>query len=224
MLDFRFRRTLTQDDYLGRECTLNEHSTYGPLEATPFLLDNGMEYVLTFDRTISDALDAFVNGGHLDHVQIDEDYRRELEAEGYSPEEDGYVCAGNADEYFREDFRLEELERDHVARPFDLLMDCIIDNHGGIYIPQTFAERYGEEYLNEEDRAILEQGPYCPEHYDGAEADWSDIYWETWIDVLDTFEIEHDEYPSGRARLYQDGDVFLVDAELTELENDILYS
>ena len=56
----------------------------------------------------------------------------------------------------------------------------LVDNHHGIYIPQIFAERYGE-YLTDEQREILLAGP---DH-------------ESYLDVaceIDGMQLEEDEF------------------------------
>lgn len=50
-------------------------------------------------------------------------------------------------------------------------MDCIIDGAYGVYVPQVFAERFGDKIPNDA-REVLEKGPDSQE------------YWETWDDVL----------------------------------------
>lgn len=74
---------------------------------------------------------------------------------------------------------------------------CIVDGHHGIYVPQVWAERYGD-YLetcrvSQEDVVILLQGP-----------DHSD-YWEAWQDVLNDY---CHEVNNVKHYLSQDGDLF----------------
>lgn len=226
-MSYRIRRSLTQDSFHGEEAVFNEYSTHETFDEDkgiyPYLLNNGLELVLSFEESTQKALDAFINGGHLDHLQIHEDYRKELEAEGYSPEDDGYICGGNASEYFEERFVIDELTRDRVARPPEQIMECVIDEHHGIYCPQVFAERFGE-YLGDEDEKILAAGPndYLDEYADDL-GHWSDIYWSVWDRTLSNFKAEHPGFPSGECIATQDGDVFLIDADCTELEHDIMH-
>ena len=53
-------------------------------------------------------------------------------------------------------------------------IECLIDNHHGIYIPKIFAQEYGAKAkgIKSEDLEILEAGP---EH---------EHYWDAWDDVL----------------------------------------
>lgn len=74
---------------------------------------------------------------------------------------------------------------------------CIVDGHHGIYVPQVWAERYGD-YLetcrvSQEDVVILLQGP---DHAD---------YWEAWQDVLNDY---CHEVNNVKHYLSQDGDLF----------------
>lgn len=79
-------------------------------------------------------------------------------------------------------------------------MDCIIDNHHGVYIPQIFAQRYRDSIENieqvVEDVIILEQGP---EHEE---------YWQAWENVLDNAILKGTD--GKEYRLYQDSDLFIV--------------
>ena len=69
--------------------------------------------------------------------------------------------------------------------------ECAVDGCHGIYIPQTFAERY-PEWLNDEEQEILLAGP---EHEE---------YWETWDEVT-SWEFEDKSLYIGES-----GDVFIV--------------
>ncbi len=48
--------------------------------------------------------------------------------------------------------------------------ECIVDGHYGIYVPQTFAERYSE-WMEGSERDTLLAGPDHPDYWDV----WSDI-------------------------------------------------
>lgn len=73
---------------------------------------------------------------------------------------------------------------------------CITDGWG-VYVPQRFAELFGDRAANlpDEDLAILKAGP---EH---------EHYWETWEGVLDSATITEGGITY---RLWQDGDLWLV--------------
>lgn len=80
-------------------------------------------------------------------------------------------------------------------------MECIIDGHNGIYVPQIFAQRYAAANENrlsmQDDFAILKLGPD------------NDEYWETWDDMLNKFTL----IENGKTyRLYEsNGDLFLIE-------------
>ena len=78
----------------------------------------------------------------------------------------------------------------------------LIGDNQGIFIPQTFAERYSDSWNlgNSDALDILKEGPDHPE------------YWESWECVLNeaTFKDNDNNY----WRLYQDGDVWMFCSEL----------
>lgn len=69
--------------------------------------------------------------------------------------------------------------------------ECVVDGHYGVYIPQTFAERY-PEWLDDEEREILLAGP---EHED---------YWDVWDEVTSW------EFEDKSLYLGESGDVFIL--------------
>ncbi len=85
-------------------------------------------------------------------------------------------------------------------------MICIVDNHHGVYIPQTFAEWYGYgspdgelfkgRTLSLQDTVILKAGPDHPD------------YWDYWAAILD--EWCWTDADGVRWSLYQDMDLFMV--------------
>ena len=78
---------------------------------------------------------------------------------------------------------------------------CIVDCHYGIYVPQSFAERYDMNawHVSPEDAKILLAGP---DH---------EFYWDTWDDVLGHAYYERED---GKCfTLEQDGDLFAVRCE-----------
>jgi hypothetical protein len=75
---------------------------------------------------------------------------------------------------------------------------CIVDGHFGVYVPQVWAQRYGEAALlsagvDHEDLETLEKGPD------------SEPYWEAWWSVLDNY---CHEVQGVKHYLHQDGDLF----------------
>lgn len=81
-------------------------------------------------------------------------------------------------------------------------LDCLVDNHYGIYIAQTFAQRYGFLWPEgKEDIDILLKGP---DHED---------YWEAWADVLDKFPAHRillkPQIEADRIVLNADDDLFI---------------
>jgi hypothetical protein len=75
----------------------------------------------------------------------------------------------------------------------------LIDSHHGQYIPQLFADKFGQFIENEAYNADL----LSPD---------GEFYWESWEYVLDntTIQIEGKPYT-----LYQDGDLFALPVEVT---------
>ena len=79
-------------------------------------------------------------------------------------------------------------------------MNCIIDGHHGIYVPQVFATNFDVTMWgfaeDDEDIKILRNGPDDPE------------YWDAWNIVCDNANLID---PDGvRWTLYQDSDLFAV--------------
>lgn len=83
----------------------------------------------------------------------------------------------------------------------DTNMYLLCSNSFGIYVPQLFAEEYGElSNISEEDLAILLEGPG---HED---------YWECWADVVDSIELRSADRSDHKLYyLYEsDGDLWAV--------------
>lgn len=79
-------------------------------------------------------------------------------------------------------------------------MECIVDGHHGIYVPQVWAERYGLAAAQSAGVSglsviALRAGPDHPR------------YWEAWDSVLNDYchETKSETY-----YLYQDGDLYEV--------------
>lgn len=87
------------------------------------------------------------------------------------------------------------------------LLMCIVDGSRGIYVPQFFAQAYGDRCkgLDAEDLEILLAGP-DHEHY-----------WETW-DIVDGELLVTDDAGHKWHVMQDDGDLFLVaaDVEITD--------
>ena len=83
-------------------------------------------------------------------------------------------------------------------------MNLLLDETRGIYIPQAFAQLYGE-LLNDDDKKILLDGPD------------NDDYWEVWEDVLN----EEYKIDGENGTLYQDGDLWFIPEE-TMTEEQII--
>lgn len=78
-------------------------------------------------------------------------------------------------------------------------MECLIDGHHGIYVPQVFAESYNPEtWTGVMFREILKQGP---DHKD---------YWDAWDYTLN--EAVHTDENGQKWTLYhgESGDLFIV--------------
>mgnify|MGYP001070940851 CR=1 FL=1 len=77
----------------------------------------------------------------------------------------------------------------HTEKP---LLDCIISDGFGVYIPQMFTERFEQRNISDEDWQIAASGP---------DHEW---YWEAWDTIQQDWE-----GPNGEM-LWQDGDLFLI--------------
>lgn len=76
------------------------------------------------------------------------------------------------------------------------LIELILSDTRGIYIPRDFAELYGADYgITPDDLDILLSGP---DH---------EFYWDTWDTVLDYAEYVDDNGHTWK--LHQDGDLFI---------------
>lgn len=76
------------------------------------------------------------------------------------------------------------------------LIELVLTDARGVYIPRDFADMYGTEYgVTDDDLAILLDGPD------------NDHYWDVWHDVLDYAEYQDDNGHTWR--LYQDSDLFI---------------
>ena len=78
----------------------------------------------------------------------------------------------------------------------------LIGDNQGIFIPQSFAERYGDNWflVNSDALDIVKEGPNHPE------------YWDAWSDVLDDATLTDNN--NNIWRLYQDGDLWMFCNEL----------
>lgn len=73
---------------------------------------------------------------------------------------------------------------------------CLVDGAHGIYVPQRFAQRFGEAWgIGRENLRILRAGPNHP------------AYWDAWDEVLASAACEQGGWSW---RLWQDGDLFAV--------------
>jgi hypothetical protein len=86
----------------------------------------------------------------------------------------------------------------------------LINDNQGIFIPQTFAEKYGDNWflVNSDALDIVKEGPNHPQ------------YWDAWSDVLDDAYLRDND--GNRWKLWQDGDLWMVCNELmtdAEYEN-----
>ena len=77
------------------------------------------------------------------------------------------------------------------------VLNLVIADRHGIYIPQLFAEFFERANIKESDWKILQEG------VDGED------YWDTWNHVLDNYN------HNGKI-LYQDGDLWSIDTTLLE--------
>jgi len=87
--------------------------------------------------------------------------------------------------------------------------ECIVDNHNGVYIPQTFIESYWDNYvsnknhLRHEHVAIKHGDPY---------GEGSDAYWDAWDNILNSAILINDN--GVKMLLVQNCDLFAYPAEL----------
>ena len=75
---------------------------------------------------------------------------------------------------------------------------CIVDGHHGVYVPQIWAQRYGDSAVQSAgvliaDISVLIKGPD------------SDLYWEAWDNVLNNY---CHEVSGVKHYIQQDGDLF----------------
>lgn len=88
----------------------------------------------------------------------------------------------------------------------------LVDGCHGIYVPRSFAQRYGDHVkgVDPADIELLLKGPDEVEHY-----------WDVWAEVLDQGYIERDGY---KYLLDQEGDLFAVCRErMTPSEHENYY-
>ena len=78
----------------------------------------------------------------------------------------------------------------------------LINDNQGIFIPQSFAERYADNWRlgNSDALDIVKEGPNHPE------------YWESWECVLNEATLTDNH--NNLWRLYQDGDLWMICTEL----------
>lgn len=77
-------------------------------------------------------------------------------------------------------------------------MKLLIDGSLGIYIPKLFVEKYSYMILNKDELKDSIEILKDPDHPE---------YWYAWDEILNDAEF------SGELRLYQDGDLWLVDPD-----------
>lgn len=80
------------------------------------------------------------------------------------------------------------------------IFDCIIDGHHGVYVPQTFAQKYPQSNIDKETWDILLGGPD------------DESYQEAWGSVVNEWENGH-----YRLDLGESGDLFLYHAIIYDL-------
>jgi len=79
------------------------------------------------------------------------------------------------------------------------LVNCILNDHHGIYIPQKFATDFEGWYgCEESDLEILRAGP---DH---------EYYWDAWDDVMESARFSNED---GIWYLYADGDLFAINLD-----------
>ena len=92
---------------------------------------------------------------------------------------------------------------------------CLFDGASGIYIPQRFAEEFGDAEgwsgFTAEDVATLAKGPN--------DESVQDAYWETWCEVIDC--ARYTDSAGNVYSLYQDGDVFIYCIDRMSVEEQI---
>ena len=82
----------------------------------------------------------------------------------------------------------------------------LLNDSRGIYIPQSFADYYAEDWsnINSKDLEIISNGPE------------NDFYWDAWNDI--TSSAEHVDENGNVWNLYQDGDLFAICYDLMDDE------
>lgn len=87
------------------------------------------------------------------------------------------------------------------SKPLPNAVALLLDSARGIYIPQAFADFEGWKGISDDMRECLKAGPH----------DERDLYWDVWSSVLDNATWEQGGHTW---RLYQDGDLWALCAEL----------
>lgn len=99
-------------------------------------------------------------------------------------------------------------------------MQCLIDGHHGVYVPQVFATAFqtADWGITEEQAEVLRHGPDHANADDRddpqevyAEQCWGELYWEIWGTVLNNAEWRDGE--GNLWHLHQDSDLFAVRAD-----------
>lgn len=81
------------------------------------------------------------------------------------------------------------------------VLNLVIADRHGIYIPQLFAEFFEQANISESDWEYLKEGPE------------TEGYWDTWSHVLDN-------YNHNGKTLHHDGDLWSIDTTLLEEYSD----
>lgn len=104
--------------------------------------------------------------------------------------------------------RMEEVQQEVQEK-----CECLIPDRVGRYIPQEFAEKYGDnitnrDALSDEDIEIVLEGPE------------SEFYWQAWDNLLQSVRLEIDgtEYI-----IAQNGDLFAIEPDLSDDAWDMFY-
>ncbi len=97
------------------------------------------------------------------------------------------------------------------------------DGAHGQYIPQRFAESVRYDLVRGIDLADLDylaHGPNDIEATNGEPAHDAEYYWDTWQDVCDNCIVLNPDDAMRPYRLYQDGDLWLIEPDAIFNEGD----
>lgn len=93
-------------------------------------------------------------------------------------------------------------------------MDCVLDGARGIYIPQAWAQLYNPPAAAATDTDLMESWKLLQD--DGPD---HDLYWDAWDDVMNAYTLDADGFT-----LYQNGDLFMLTAEIPEGYSEHLFN